>query len=309
MPITLTNPGIYDIDMPDYVADPCPEPALSKGIIKELITRSALHAWKKHARLGGENRYSHRADIGSSCHSMLFGGATIHYLESVYDEKHKTKAGQFVTDFKTKVAQTERAAAMARGQIPMLERERGMLEAMRKKARKVLSQFGHGQYEKTLIWQDHGVWCKSRPDWISDDFRVVIDYKTATNAEPEEWKRRALFPGGYEIQGSLNLAGLDFLKGGENREFINLVQEITPPYACSLVPLSAGLLEFAYDEKIAPAVKTWRRCLDAGKWPGYITTIEDMYKNEADTPSWMVYEAEQRNTTQVETDALKELGL
>lgn len=308
MPITLTNPGIYEIDMADYVADPCPEPSLSKGIIKELFNRSPKHAWQKHSALGGSNRYSHRADIGSSAHSMLFGGARIHYLESVYGPKHK-RAGETVDDFKTKAAQDERDDAMGRGDIPMVEKERGMLETMRDKARDVLSQFGPGLFEQTMIWQDHGVWCKSRPDWMSENSHVVIDYKTATNAEPDEWKRRALFPGGYEIQGALNLAGLDFIKGGDNREFINLVQEITPPYECSLIPISQDLLEFAYEQKIAPAVKLWRKCLDEQHWPGYINTIEDMYKNEAETPSLQVYEAERKNTSQVERDALEELGL
>ena len=285
------SPGIHpDLPMEDYIADPCPEPSVSKGVIKTLVERSPAHAYLEHPRLGGgDDSPSTRSDLGSACHAKLLGGAEkIVWCDATY--MSGKRKGEIVTDWTAKNAQEFQKTARAAGRIPMLARQETALDAMVTIARKVLEQFGSGDMEHTLAWQEAETWFKSRPDFMSENRRAIVDYKTATNAEPAAWIKASLMNGGYDIQAALCLRGLDILDGGKKeRDFFFLVQEITPPYACSVIGAAPLMLELA-NKKIEAGIRIWRRCMSDDSWPGYDTRI-----HWADPPTWATFDWESRD--------------
>jgi hypothetical protein len=160
-------------------------------------------------------------------------------------------------DFRTKAAREARDAARATGRIPM---EDG----------------------------DPPIWGRARPDWLADDRRVIVDYKTAKNADPIKWIKSAMLPGGYDIQAAWYLRGLANLEGPKDRDFLFLVQEIDPPYAVSVVGIGPELAELS-NRKIEAGIRLWRESLKADKWEGYKRVT-----HWAEAPAYMVYDWENR---------------
>lgn len=282
-PPAILAPGYHAaVPMAHYVSDAIsPEPSLSTGIICALDERSALHAWQAHPRLGGgEGEASKRGEIGSAVHSIVLGGQTIEYVEQVTRRSGKDKGVPFVPeDWATTDAKEARDAIRARGNLPMLPHQRPVIETAAQNLQQALERFGPGRTEVTMLWQDGGVWCRGRVDYLTDDGGYDVDVKTCDNAEQAAWARSTLLGGGYDVQAALRLRGHEIL-GGRTRDFVFVLVELEPPYAVSCVGVSPALRAFG-DRKVGRALPIWRRCLDTGKWPSY---REDIYW--AEPPAW-----------------------
>lgn len=281
--------GLHDgIPMTVYVNDPCPEPGLSKSVIDTLVHRSPQHAHHEHPRLGGNNEdWSPRADIGSSAHAALLGGdEAITYCDATYVSG--PRKGQTVTDWTSKGGQQFQASARSRGLIPMLERDRQRLADMLAVSRPLLDSLGEGDTEQTMIWSDGPTWGKARHDWIAKDRRVLVDYKTTENADPSLWIRRTLLSSNYDIGGAWYLRGVDNLFGKADRDFLFLLQEISPPYLCSFVGIGPDVLDLA-QRKVEAGLRIWRQCMGSGTWPGYDKRI-----HWADLPQYKLWDWESR---------------
>jgi hypothetical protein len=59
---------------------------------------------------------------------------------------------------------------------------------------------------------------------------------------------------------------------GHEPVFVFLVQEVSPPYACSLVAL-ANTYRAVGQSKVERALALWKRCSDTDEWPSYSTRI------------------------------------
>jgi len=273
--------GIHgDITMEEYIADPCPEPSLSTTTVQLLLERSPHHAWWWHPRLGANREDdSTRAELGSAVHAALFGGAEVVYAPEDFHDWRKGDARAF------------RDKARAIGQLPLLAHQRQQIEDMVGLAeQRIMGLVGQlPLYEHTLLWHD-AVWGRSRPDILSRDRELLIDYKTSTNAAPPTWIRTTLLGGGYHLQAGLALWGLNALEGeskrAPGREFLFLVQEIDPPYALSVVALGPDLLEVA-NKQIDRASRMWSECMSAGEFPSYASDI-----HYAEAPTWLVMQTE-----------------
>jgi len=277
---SITKAGIYpDLSMSDYIKDPCPDPSLSKGVIIDLVERSPLHAHHNHPRLGGNvDAGSNRADIGSAAHALLLGGEES--IVTVDADNYRTKAAQQLRD-----------GARASGRIPILAKDRMYLDEMVGIAREKLEGYGAGKTEQTLIWDEDGdpvIWGRGRTDWIADDRRLIIDYKTANNADPIRWIKSAMLPGGYDIQAAWYLRGLKNLEGPKSRDFLFLVQEIDPPYAVSVVGIGPELAELS-NRKIEAGIRLWREAIKTKHWRGYADLT-----HWAEAPQYMLWDWENR---------------
>src|SRR3989304_4859845 len=105
---------------------------------------------------------------------------------------------------------------------------------------------------------------RKRPDGVSQDGRVVVDYKTTSgSAEPDAWARTQLLALGYDVQAAF---GLRAVTG--DADLVCVGQETEPPYAVSFVGLSPAFKAFA-EAKRAHAVTLWRHCRERDEWPGY----------------------------------------
>jgi hypothetical protein len=273
----VTEAGIYDgLPMDAYIADPAPEPSLSKGVIATLNDKSPLHARAEHPRMGNlSDEGSGAADQGSAIHGLVCGGAErIVWVP--------------FGDYRKDDAKEMRDTARATGRIPMLEKDRGRIEECAGRiAEEIVRRYGPVLFEQTLIWQEGGVWNRARPDMIAHQCEVIPDLKTATNAEPISWSRSSLAGSAYDIQAVHGVAGLHALTG-KIYEFRFLVAEVEEPFGISEVALAAEYLDLA-QRKRERAMRIWRKCLDSGVWPGYADG-----PHYASPPPSKVYEFENR---------------
>ena len=257
--------GIHDNVPADvYHADPCPEPSLSAGIARKLVSRSPLHAWEAHPRLNPdhEDEEAGHLDFGSAAHALLLEGIDI--CQVVEADSWRTNA-----------AKDERDSARKSGLIPLLrkdyERMCDLVLAVRHQVARLdvaPLPLHDGQPEQTLVWQEGDVWCRARPDWLHDAWDAVDDVKTTgTTANPADWARTRLFADGKDVQAAFYRRGLRHL-AGTDPHWRFLVVEVDPPFAISVIGLSSAALELA-DRKVERAIHLWRRCMADGQWPGY----------------------------------------
>lgn len=262
----ITAPGVYDLPADDYHADPCPAPSLSSSIAKVLLDRTPRHAWLAHPRLNPAFEREHKAafDLGSAAHDLLlFGEGRFAVIDAA--------------DWRTRAAKEARDDAYERGLIPLLVEQMERVEAMVASARLQLDHheqasdaFTVGDPEQTLVWQEDGVWCRCRLDWLPHNASTVFfDYKTTgESAHPDEWGTRQLFNLGHDVQAAFYRRGIRTVLGIENAHFWFVVQEVGPPYALSVVAPTPAALAMA-DRKVTEALRMWRWCLQNDRWPGY----------------------------------------
>ena len=265
------------LPLADYVRDPAPTPSLSASLAHLLLTRSAQHAWLAHPKLNPawKPAAAEAMDIGTIAHALVLENDASRIV--VID----------AADWRTTAAKAARDEARAAGKLPVLTARRDSIFEMVTRARAAIAEselaaaFADGQPEQTLVWQDDGVWCRCRPDWLTTDRRVAIDYKTtAGSAEPKAWARGPLLAMGYDLQAAFGLRGIQAVCQPRDCAFVFMVQEIEPPYAVSFVGLAPAFVAFA-EQKRAAAVRLWAACLQDNRWPGYPLRVA-----WAEPPKW-----------------------
>jgi hypothetical protein len=263
------TPGVHNFSAEQYHADPAPSVSLSSSIANILLTQAPLHAWLAHPRLNPDYQAESdsRFDLGSAAHLML--------LERREDKIVIVEAD----DWRTKAAREARDVAQANGQFAILARQHGDVLKMCAAAQDYLqtTELGDilatGLPERTILWQEGPLWCRARPDLISDDWRVILDYKTTGSAAPDDIAKQ-IGRMGYDLQAEFYLRAINSVPAHTSTDpvFVFLFQEITPPYACSLVSLSNAYREVG-KLKVARALKIWERCLTTNDWGGYSNRI------------------------------------
>ena len=279
---TIDKPGIYQIPLEDYIADPCTVPSLSASIAHALISQSPLHAWMKHPRLNPhyEREDTTATDIGTIAHAMLLENDTSRVV--VVEAE----------DWRTKLAKEARDAARAAGKLPVLKHKMGQVESMVKAAREAIAgsevaeAFKDGKAEQTIIFGSGNLWMRSRPDWLTNDYRIILDYKTTQgSAEPNSWMRNVMIPCGYDLQANIGIRGITMTcQPAKPPVVVFMVQETEPPFAMSFVSLSPSFLELAH-KKVSQAIHLWHMAMINGSWPSYPSRIAYL-----DPPAWMQME-------------------
>jgi hypothetical protein len=282
----IDKSGVYQISSEEYHADPCPVPSLSSGIAKIMLDQSPRHAWAAHPRLNpaykAEN--SQQFDLGKAAHSLILDDPQ----RFVYVE---------ADSYRTKAAQLERDAAYQAGHIPLLPSQALAVEGMQRAFHSDLSRhtelqeaWGYGSSEQTWIDCDEGTWFRIRPDRVSEQMHIIIDYKTIANAAPESCVRQ-IFAMGWDVQNGFYRRTANFLKDAWEvpYRFVFLFQETEPPYCLTAVELAPDAQAYA-DHRAAKAVALWRQCMAEQSWPGY--PAETCFAN---LPTWTAkrWESEQ----------------
>lgn len=276
----MLDVGIHDMPAERYHADPCPQPSLSNSIAKVLTQQSPLHAWHAHPRLNPNYEPDHdsKLDYGSAAHQLL--------LERRSDAIVIVEAD----DWRTKAAREARDAARAEGKFPILAYQYQRAKKMVWAALDFISTtelagiFATGMPERTMIWQESSIWCRCRPDLMSSDYRVCLDYKSTENAEPEAFIRQ-IGRMSYDLQAEFYCRGITTVTDVQPI-FVFLAQEVIAPYACSLIALS-NAYRVVGQQKVNMAINTWRQCVVSQKWPSYTEKI--CY---AEPPVWALAEME-----------------
>jgi hypothetical protein len=276
---------IPNLPLLDYVRDPAPAPSLSASLAHTLLTKSPRHAWHESARLNPnwQPDESEAADIGTIAHAILLDGDRSR-IEVVH-----------APDWRSPKVREQRDAAWAAGKLPILVDRMADVEEVVHAVRNAIAVselaevFRKGGPEQTVIWQEEEVWCRARPDWMSDDRRVLLDLKTTQgSAEPSAWTRGPLLFQGHDLQAAHAMRGVTAVEKPRDVAFVFLVVETDPPYGVSLVGLSPAYRAFA-EAKLASARTIWAECLKTNRWPCYPPRVA-----WAEPPGWAQIEWEAR---------------
>lgn len=260
-PTLITEPGVYDIPIEAYHADPVEGGSLSCSGSRKLIPPSCPAKFRYAQDHPGEEHAPH-FDFGHAAHTLVLGeGAEIVVVDA--------------PDWRTKDAQAQRDVAYAAGQTPLLTADYqtvcDMAEALQ--AHPIAGRMfvpGKGKPEQTLVWRDErtGIMRRALLDWLPDSGRIFADFKTARSAWPEDFRSPA-DKYGYAQQGSWYLDGVRALGlGGDDAAFVFVVQEKEPPYVVSVIELDSLSLRIGAQRNRA-ALSIFQHCTETGVWPGY----------------------------------------
>lgn len=265
--------GIYSsISEDDYHNERASEtPYLSSSIAKILCAETPLHAWTAHPRLNPNfvREEKEAFDLGTVAHSLMLQGIEAGIVLDL-------------PDWKTKVARETRDGLRAIGQIPILKKHWDRVKAMVESGKRQIAEHQEasdlfteaGKAEQTILWFDEefGVHCKSRLDWLRNDYRRIADYKTTgTSANPANMAKFVTSQG-WDIQAAFYLRGLFAIKAVTEVDFLFAAHEDYPPYALSVVGLSEESL-IVGAKKVEYAASVFAKCLKSGLWPAYPTRV------------------------------------
>lgn len=284
----INSPGIYKIPLEEYHADPCEIPSLSRSTIIDLLSRSAAHAWFNHPRLNpnfqkdeGEKKF----DIGQAAHSLLLEG-----LDNV--------AVIEAEDWRTKMAKEKRDEAREQGKFPLLLYQYEEVKIMVESAHRQIfacTELGiadlqlDGDSELSYIWQEEETWLRVRPDWVSQDHKLIFDYKTTgISVNPSELARHIVNMA-YDVQDSLYSRGVKAVHGVDPK-FIFIFQEIEKPYFCSFIGLPPEFMEMG-KQKVEYGIFLWQECMSRNEWPPYPNRVCWI-----DLPAWASFSWEKKAT-------------
>ena len=289
---------IQQIDRDAYHADCTPEASLSASVGKIVVTKSPFHGWLAHPKLNPDYKpdESTTFDLGTAAHDLILEGGTPRIcVIDPQDYRSKPKKigdeGSIPTGWTNNAIREARDQARQNGLTPILPWDNAVIRNMKDVAMEFVAQseiagiFEDGKPEQTLLWQDSGIWCRARVDWLTTDRRVILDYKTSASAQPD-WFSRQIASMGYDFQAAFYLRGLKAC-GHPNAQFVFLAQEIDPPHACSLHGIAPSMMQIA-EGRVQQAIDTWRKCLTTGKWPAYDNRV-----HWAEATAWQMQDYEQ----------------
>ena len=258
----IDKPGIYDITIDAYVADPCTMPSLSASAASVLINQSPAHAYIAHPRFTPipKAEWSAAANFGSAVHSLVFGGPKVQRYG--------------YPDWRKKEAQEDRKACLSVGEIPLLmddyDRAQTIAAAVAFDLEQIVGTFHGLDMERTIVWQDGDAWCRVRPDAMTPDKTTVVDLKVTGVDIGNGGANRQFFAQGYDMQAAFLERGLDAIdpSGRGRRRIIYLFVEAEPPHAAVPVLVSEATLMVAR-KKMNAALNLWRQCTREKRWPAY----------------------------------------
>lgn len=137
-----------------------------------------------------------------------------------------------------------------------------------------------GRREASYTWTDPttGLACKTRPDWHSEDCKIVVDVKTTKDASRAEFAKD-IVNFGYHVQAAWNRGALSA------EQFLWIAVEPERPHGVAVYPASASLLA-AGERRINAAMEQlaqfWREYGADRPWPGY----GDLVAEPIELPGW-----------------------
>lgn len=239
------------------------KPAYSNSIGKLLITKSPLHAFLKHPLLNPdyEEEEKSKFDIGKAAHAMLLTG------------EDNTTVLEF-KNWQTKASKEARDEAYAEGKTPLLVEQHNRVKEMVFKAQMQIEtcpdlgglKLSDGKGEQTILMESGDTLIKTRLDWLSNDRKVILDYKTTEALDPEAWMRQIPYLG-YDMQSAIYSKCVEELSGVKPT-FVFCIQETSAPHQMYFVSLPPQYIEYG-QSRVNRALTIWAECMASGEWRGY----------------------------------------
>jgi exodeoxyribonuclease VIII len=262
------------MDNTDYHA----HPAISKSHLDQ-VAKSPLHYF---ARYLDPNRVAPEPTaamaIGSAVHTHVLelDQWDARYVSAPDGIDRRTKAGKaeweaFTTAAtgRTVLPKADADLVMRMGHAVFAHPAAAMLLAL------------PGKAETTHMWTDEatGLQCKCRPDWLTDDGRLLVDLKTTEDAGRGFAKSIAQWR--YHVQAAWYLDGVEQSTGTRPEQFLFLCVEKKAPYAVAVYAADAEMID-AGAQTAARDLDVLATCKAANAWPGYSDQIEPI-----SLPAWM----------------------
>jgi hypothetical protein len=247
--------------------------AVSPSQIK-VLGRSPLHYYDQFLAEDREKREPTPAMLmGTALHTAVLEpelwDATIAVPPHSFDRR--TKAG------KELAAEFERESA---GKIVLSPEDADQVRRMADQVRKhpaagFLLELP-GRREASYTWKDPatGLECKTRPDWHSEDRRIVVDVKTTRDASRVEFSK-SIANLDYHVQAAWNQDAL------QAEQFITIAVENVRPFAVAVYPASGAMIA-AGQRRIEAAMTLLAECWASGRWPGYGELVQE----PIELPGW-----------------------
>lgn len=150
-----------------------------------------------------------------------------------------------------------------------------------------------GEHEVSYYWQDEftGLNCKCRCDCRvslpNNDFDIIVDVKTCTNAETEHFVRDSI-KYGYDLQSAMYSTGISKVENKPHK-FVFIAIEKEAPFAVNILEADELLLKRGYD-LFREYLGTVKGCENTGNWYGYNGFSEQ--PNLLGLPSWLAKDFE-----------------
>jgi exodeoxyribonuclease VIII len=254
-------------------------PAVSKSHL-DLVAKSPLHYWARYI--------DPKRELPDPTPAMRIGTAlhTLVLEQDQFEERYitapqvdrRTKAGKEAwAEFEAEAGDRELIAADDRIQISR------MAEAVWAHPAAAALLHWEGKAETTHMWTDPatGLDCKCRPDWLTNDGRLIVDLKTTEDASPAGF-RKSIGAFRYHVQSSWYLDGVQAATGCRPEQFLFLCVEKKPPYAVA-VYAAAPVIVTIGAETAARDLDVLATCKQACAWPGYSDQVEPI-----SLPGWMM---------------------
>lgn len=259
---------ILRVSEDEYFADPCIVPSLNQGTAHTLLTRSPLHAWYQHPRLGAAPRETTVPQMeGTLIHALLLGKG-LGQIEILNFDNYRTKA-----------AQTKRDEVLLADRTPVLAAKYEEIVTATETIRMRLAEqdcvFEGGEPEVAIEWYEEGsegpVLCRGRLDYliVGERSATIIDPKKITSADEDTCMRHA-DDYGYHIQGAAYVSAVEKLyphvAGRVTFKFAFM--ELGAPHLA--VPRERdGMSKWVGEQQWKRAITVWQQCLSSNVWPSY----------------------------------------
>ena len=221
-------------------------------------------------------------DLGSAVHTLVLGtGWPIDVLH--FD------------NWQTKAAREAKAESRANGRVPMLGKDFDVVHAMAfsvlndRRARHFFES--DGMVEASMFAEDPatGVLMRARPDVMTPT--RMVDLKTANDASNDGFRRSAA-EYGYQVQEWFYRRVRQIITGAEDRDFVFVVVEKSPPYLVNVIELDAEFAQIGRSQ-VDRALRLYAECVERygdGPWPGYGNPDEPDEPNLIGPPAWLAYQ-------------------
>ena len=240
-------------------------PAVSQSLLKQ-VERSPAHAL---AWLAGDREEPTPAIVmGRAIHMAVLEPARFSRAFAVVDGDRRTTAVKAAVE-----------KATADGFEVLRGSEKFVCDSIatavgRNPAASALMASG-GSAEVSCFFEEQGLACKARADFVTADGSTLVDLKTADDASPDAFSR-AVSRYGYDIQD----AHYRMAFGAGRMVFV--VVEKTAPFAVGIYELSRSW-QLHGEQRRGRLLATWRDAVKAGVYPGYEPSIVTL-----DAPEWLV---------------------
>jgi len=222
--------------------------------------------------------FKHYLDHGSESTDAMEFGSMFHMAILEPHLFNSTYESTNCNDKRTSAYKSAAKAIEAAGRIPIEEKTVIQLMKMKDAMQSSFPGFiplRDGRPEVSVLYEDDGVQCKCRIDYLGDD--AIIDLKTTTDASANGFQD-SVFKFGYNRQQAHYQRPFEL--AGTPKRFYFWAVEKEPPFLNAIYELdeAALIMGRAEREKLMALYKT---CKALDKWPGLPTTIQTI-----SLPAW-----------------------